>query len=145
MSRWVALGILNIWIFCAIRNCAPFEHESRRWVWARVLCAAAMAPILYPKTVYVSGNYLYPSPVLEKVLETAIGPPIYKTQEDCDPNVALPLVSRLANVERSNEIVVARSHRAFLENARLSTGMATKQSRIVGPPWFPWIAPLRSR
>jgi hypothetical protein len=85
MSRWVALGILNIWIFCAIRNCAPFEHESRRWLWARVLCAAAMAPILYPKTVYVSGNYLYPSPVLEKVLETAIGSPIYKTQEDCDP------------------------------------------------------------
>jgi hypothetical protein len=86
MSRWVALGILNVWIFCAIRNYAPVGHESRRWVWARVLCAAAMVPILYPKTVYVSGNYLYPSPVLEKVLETAIGAPIYKTQDECDPN-----------------------------------------------------------
>jgi hypothetical protein len=85
MSRWVALGILNVWIFCAIRNFAPFEHESRRLVWARALCAAAMVPILYPKTVYVSGNYLYPSPLLEKVLETAIGPPAYKSQDDCDP------------------------------------------------------------
>jgi hypothetical protein len=86
MSRWVALGILNIWIFCAIRTFAsPFEHENPRLVWARVLCAATMVPLLYPKTVYVPANYLYPSPVLEKVLETAIGRPIYKTQEDCDP------------------------------------------------------------
>jgi hypothetical protein len=85
MSRWVALGILNVWIFCAIRNFAPFERESRRFVWASVFCAAAMAVILYPKTVYVSGNYLYPSPILEKVLEMAVGRPTYKTQEECDP------------------------------------------------------------
>ena len=81
MSRWVTLAIFNVWIVSAVWNSAPVEDGGRRWVWARVVCAAAIASLLYPRV----GYDWYPSPLIEKAIEVAIGHPDYKTQEQCDP------------------------------------------------------------
>lgn len=81
MSRWVTLSILNVWIVSAARNYQPVEDGGRRLLRARVICAAVIVPLLYPKT----GYDWYPSALIQTAIEVASGRHFYRTQEECDP------------------------------------------------------------
>jgi hypothetical protein len=83
-SRWTALGVLNVWIVCAVRNWEPVEPD-RRWAWARVICAGAIVPALYPNVVRIPWYIVYASPLIESAIEKAIDYPAYKTMDECDP------------------------------------------------------------
>lgn len=85
-SRWMALGVLNIWIVCAVQNWAHVQGD-RRWPWAKVICATAVALALYPSgsLVHEPLHITYASPLIESVIEEAIGHPVYKTVDECDP------------------------------------------------------------
>ena len=91
-SRWTVLGVLNVWIVCAVRNRAPVEDDhrwadDRRWAWARAISAAALLPALHPSIAYSPTTHLvYASPLIESAIEKAIGHPVYKTMEECDPS-----------------------------------------------------------
>jgi hypothetical protein len=83
MSRWTTLAILNVWIVSAVRRYAPAEEDGGgRRVWERVIYAAVIVLLLHPKL----GYDFYSSPLIQKAIVIAVGPPIYKTQEQCDPN-----------------------------------------------------------
>jgi hypothetical protein len=82
-SRWTALGVLNAWTVCAVRNWKLAEDD--RWAWARVICAAAILLALYPNVVRIRWSIVYASSLIEGAIEKAIGYPAYKTMDECDP------------------------------------------------------------
>jgi hypothetical protein len=88
MSRWVTFSIANVWIICAVRNFAPAEGEPR-WPWARAACAAAVLVIIYPgiaAAVHLRTRPIFfPSPLIEKAVEIALGPPMDGGLDHCDP------------------------------------------------------------
>jgi hypothetical protein len=84
MSRWTAFSILSVWIVCAVRRRVPVDHESGR-VLARTAAAVAILVLLYPGTVNVHAAFSFPSPLIEKALESVLGPAEFRSFDDCDP------------------------------------------------------------
>jgi len=84
MSRWTAFSILSVWIVCAVRSRVPVDHGSGR-VLARGAAAVAVLVLLYPSTVNVFAAFPFPSPLIEKAVESIIGPAEFRSFDDCDP------------------------------------------------------------
>lgn len=84
MSRWTAFSILSVWIVCAVRSRVPVDHKSGR-VLARTAAAVAILVLLYPGTVKLYAAFCFPSPLIEKALESVLGPAEFRSFDDCDP------------------------------------------------------------
>jgi hypothetical protein len=84
MSRWTAFSILNVWIVCAARGRVPADNGSG-WPLARTASAVAVVILLYPSTVSVFPAYGFPSPLIEKAVESILGPAEFRHFDDCDP------------------------------------------------------------
>jgi hypothetical protein len=84
MSRWTAFGILNVWIVCAVRSRGPIGNGVE-WAWARAASAVAVVVLLFPGTVSVFAAYNVPSPLIEKIFETFLGPAEIRDFDRCDP------------------------------------------------------------